>query len=177
MRQLTTRDRIERLMHKLGNSVDSDGCVFFTGGVSAVLLGWRETTMDVDLKADPEPSGFFESLPKLKEELDINIELAAPDQFVPALAGWRERSQSIAKHGRLEFLHYDFYGQAMAKVERAHARDRLDVEQMIDTNLVNPDRLTELFLEAEPLLVRYPAVDAKALRTRLLAIAEAGHWV
>ena len=69
--------------------------------VSAVLMGWREMTLDVDLKADPEPAGFFEALPRLKDELDINIELASPDQFVPALPGWVERSPFIADHGLL----------------------------------------------------------------------------
>jgi hypothetical protein len=78
MRQNTTSDRIERLMREMGARVRTEGSVFFTGGVSAVLLGWREMTIDVDLKADPEPDGFFESLPMLKDELDINIELAAP---------------------------------------------------------------------------------------------------
>ena len=39
--------------------------------------------MDMDIKADPEPAGFYETLPKLKESLQINIELASPDLFVP----------------------------------------------------------------------------------------------
>jgi hypothetical protein len=124
MRQDTNRERIERLMHELAAGVHSPGRVYFTGGVSAVLLGWREMTMDVDLKADPEPAGFFETLPRLKDALDINIELAATDQFVPTLTGWRERSIFIAQHGLLMFHHYDFYSQALAKIERGHVRDR-----------------------------------------------------
>jgi len=144
--------------------------------VSAVLLGWRETTLDVDLKADPEPTGFFECLPRLKDALDINIELASPDQFVPPLPGWRERSQFIAQHGRLAFCHYDFYGQALSKIERAHARDRDDVGRMLESGLVKPERLLELFREAEPLLVRYPAIDAQRLRLRVSAIATGGAW-
>src|SRR3954465_5066311 len=149
MRQHTTRDRIEQFMRQLGACVRSEGTVFFTGGVSAVLLGWREMTIDVDVKADPEPFGFFESLPRLKEELDINVELAAPDQFVPTLAGWRDRSQFIARHGMLSFYHYDFYSQALAKIERTHARDRHDVGHMIESGLVQPERLASLFAEVD----------------------------
>ena len=163
-------------MHELAGGVRSPGQVYFAGGVSAVLLGWREMTMDVDLKADPEPAGFFESLPRLKDELDINIELAAPDQFVPTLAGWRERSLFIAQHGPLTFHHYDFYSQALAKIERGHARDRHDVEQMLASGLVLPARLLELFAEAEPRLARYPAIDAPSLRARVMAVAAGQTW-
>lgn len=52
MRSYTTKDRIEQLMLRLGAAVRSDGRIYFTGGVSAVLMGWREMTIDVDLKAE-----------------------------------------------------------------------------------------------------------------------------
>jgi hypothetical protein len=175
MRKNTTREGIESLMRELGSRVLSDGCVYFTGGVSAVLLGWREMTMDVDLKADPEPQGFFEALPKLKESLDINIELASPDMFVPVLSGWRERSPFIASYGKLEFRHYDFYSQALAKVERGHTRDRNDVGSMLESGLVLPGKLLALFTEAEPRLIRYPSIEPELLRQKVFALAE-GRW-
>jgi len=175
MRKNTTREGIESLMRELGSRVLSNGCVYFTGGVSAVLLGWREMTMDVDLKADPEPQGFFEALPKLKESLDINIELASPDMFVPVLSGWRERSPIIASYGKMEFRHYDFYSQALAKVERGHTRDRNDVGSMLESGLVVPGKLLELFTEAEPRLIRYPSIEPELLRQKVFALAE-GRW-
>jgi hypothetical protein len=174
MRSHTTKDRIEQLMHRLGAAVSSDGRIYFTGGVSAVLMGWRETTIDVDLKVEPEPQGFFECLPRLKDDLDINIELASPDQFVPALPGWQDRSRFIARHGKLSFYHYDFYGQALSKIERDHPRDRHDVACMIRNELVKTDRLMELFTEVESQLIRYPAVDAASLRERVLEITRDG---
>lgn len=171
MRSQTNKDRVMQFMHRLGAEVRSEGRIYFTGGVSAVLLGWREMTIDVDVKAEPEPQGFFESLPRLKEDLDINIELASPDLFVPALPGWQERSQFIAHHGRLDFHHYDFYGQALAKIERDHPRDRHDVACMIRDGLVSPQRLLELFTEVEPQLIRYPALHPSSLRERVLEIS------
>lgn len=171
MRSSTTKDRIEQLMQRLGAAVTSAGRVYFTGGVSAVLMGWREMTIDVDLKAEPEPQGFFECLPRLKEELDINIELASPDQFVPALPGWQERSRFIARHGLLDFYHYDFYGQAFAKVERDHPRDRHDVASMIRDGLVVPARLLDLFEKVEAQLIRHPSIHAASLRERVVEIA------
>ena len=41
--------------------------IYFTGGVSALLQGWREVTVDIDLKAEPEPAGFFEILAAVTE--------------------------------------------------------------------------------------------------------------
>jgi hypothetical protein len=131
-----------------------------------VLLGWREMTIDVDL--EPEPAGFFECLPHLKDSLDVNIELASPDQFVPALPGWQERSRFIAQHGLLSFYHYDFYGQALSKIERDHPRDRHDVACMMRDGLVNGERLRELFEAVEAQVIRYPAVDARQLRERVI---------
>ena len=57
-----------------------------------MLLGWRETTIDIDLKIVPEFDEVLRKLPQIKEDLQLNIELASPDDFVPALPGWEERS-------------------------------------------------------------------------------------
>jgi hypothetical protein len=175
MRAGTTREKVEHLMTELGRAVKSSGNVYFTGGASAVLLGWRETTLDIDLKPDPEPQGFFEALPKLKNSIDINIELASPDDFVPALPGWRERSVFVAKHGSVSFYHYDFYGQALSKIERFHARDQIDVRRMFEDKFVLPVRLLELFREVESKLIRYPSIEPANLRTRVEQIAK-GLW-
>ena len=91
MRSHTTKDRIELFMQRLGTSVSTEGRIYFTGGVSAVLMGWREMTIDVDLKAEPERQGFFECLPRLKDDLDIdiNIELASQTSLCPPCPGGR----------------------------------------------------------------------------------------
>ena len=44
---------------------------------------------------------------RLKDELDINVELASPDHFIPAVPGWRDRSLLIGQEGRIRFFHYD----------------------------------------------------------------------
>lgn len=164
MRPPVTGEKIGKLMIALGRSVTGPGAIFFTGGVTALLHGWRETTIDIDLKALPEPPGLYEALAQLKEQENVNIELASPDDFIPELPGWRERSLFIARHGGIDFYHYDPYAQALAKIERGHARDRADVASMLDQKLVERDKLRELHLQIEPGLVRYPAIDAQAFR-------------
>ena len=164
MRSQASADKIIALMAALGRAVTGSGRIYLTGGATALLHGWRNSTVDVDLKADPEPPGWFEAIATLKEELDVNIELAAPDQFIPALPGWRDRSLHIAQHGRLEFYHYDFYSQALAKLERGHARDLADVQAMLERQLIAPAQLWELFLAVEPLLIRFPGITASLFR-------------
>ncbi|MGH7651001.1 MAG: hypothetical protein ACREMS_04075 [Gemmatimonadaceae bacterium] len=92
MRGETDRDKIERFMTALGDRVSGPGTIYLTGGATAVLYNWRKATIDVDIKPDPEPAGLFEAIASLKDELDINVKLASPDQFIPAVPDWRERS-------------------------------------------------------------------------------------
>jgi hypothetical protein len=128
------------------------------------LHGWRPVTIDIDLKPDPEPAGLFEALAQLKEELDINVELASPDDFIPAVPGWRERSIFIARHGRLDFYHYDLYGQALSKLQRRHDRDLRDVQCMVRDGLIRADKLGEMFATIAAGLIRYPAIDPASFR-------------
>src|ERR1022692_734829 len=135
MRAETNRAKLGAFMEALGERVTGPGRIYLAGGATAVLYGWRDMTIDVDLKPDPEPPGLFEALAVLKDELDINVELASPDQFIPAVPGWRERSLFIAVHGLVEFFHYDPYGQALAKLQRGHARDLRDVHSLLQDGL------------------------------------------
>jgi hypothetical protein len=156
-------------MHALGARARGPGTVFFTGGASAVLVGWRDSTVDIDVKLDPEPAGAFEAIARLKDELGVNVELAAPDQFLPELEGWRARSPFIERHGDVDFHHYDFEAQALCKIDRGWEQDLADAAAMVVRGLVAPARLAERLRLIEPDLVRYPAVDAAALRERVHA--------
>lgn len=168
MRKETDKQKLEVFLFELGKKVSGKGCVYLTGGATALLYGWRNKTIDVDLKADPEPVGFFEAIALLKNELDINIELASPDLFIPMLSGWRDRSIFICRNGKIDFYHYDIYSQALAKIERGHERDVIDVCAMMQYGLLNPDKLWELFQEIEPKLLRYPSIDAMEYKSAVM---------
>ena len=151
-------------MAALGGRVCGEGEIYLVGGATAVLHGWRPMTIDIDIKPDPEPPGLFEALAMLKNELDVNVELASPDLFIPAIPGWRERSLFIARHGQVRFFHYDPWGQALAKLQRRHERDLRDVASMLGTGLIQKQRLWEMFRQIEPQLIRYPAIDPASFR-------------
>ena len=76
-------------MRFLGRRMRQQVSVYFTGGTTAVLLGWRDTTIDVDLRFDPELDELYRALPEIKEQLQLNIELAAPSDFIPPLPAGR----------------------------------------------------------------------------------------
>lgn len=164
MRPLADAARIERFMEALGQAAAAPVSIYLTGGATAVLEGWRTTTIDVDLKLVPDRDELLRAIPRLKEKLTINVELAAPDQFIPELPGWRERCRFIRSVGRASFFHYDFYSQALAKLERGHQKDLLDVSRMADAGLIERSRLLRLFAQIEPQLYRYPALDPSIFR-------------
>ncbi len=171
MRRLADADRIRRLMQALGKEARAESRVYLTGGASAVLLDWRGTTIDVDMKIEPERDEVLRAIPELKNRLEVNVELASPADFIPELPGWRDRSPFIVREGNLFFHHYDFFAQALSKLERRHARDVEDVIQMHARGLIDPPRLLEFFAAIEPQLYRYPAVDPRAFRAAVEEMA------
>jgi uncharacterized nucleotidyltransferase DUF6036 len=164
MRQKVSSERLTRFMKAIGRNTRDSARIYLVGGATAVLLGWRDTTIDIDLKIIPEADEILRRLAQLKEDLQVNVELASPDDFIPPLPGWEERSIYITREGRIEFFHYDFYSQALAKIERSHSTDLLDVREMIDRGLVEPSRLIEFFSKIENHLYKYPAIDAASFR-------------
>jgi hypothetical protein len=103
-----------RFMAALGREAERETRVYFTGGASAVILGWRASTLDADIEVVPESDA-----------------------------------------------------QALAKIERGHAQDRGDVEEMLRRGLVEPARLREMFAAITPQLYRYPALDETQFRRAL----------
>ena len=172
-REPSNAEKVRQLMRRLGEEATGAGRIYLVGGASAVLVGWRATTVDVDLKLAPEPPGVFEAIARAKSELNMNVELAAPDDFIPPLPDWQARSPFIARHGPVDFLHYDFYGQALAKVERGHELDLRDLEAMHRRGLIEPGALLRFFAAIEPSLVRYPAIDPDCFHNKVRSAVEA----
>jgi hypothetical protein len=164
MREAVTESRLRTFMRAIAAEAREPGRIYFTGGACAVLQHWRESTVDIDIKIVPENDRILRAIPDLKERLHVNVELASPADFVPPLPGWETRSPFIAVEGPISFHHYDFYTQALSKLERSHRKDLLDVSAMIRDGLVDPERFKALFAEIEDLLYRYPAINPSSLR-------------
>jgi len=167
MRPNIDSQKIEQVMQARGREAKGSGCIYFTGGASALLIGWRESTVDVDIRLDPEPAGIFQAIAKLKQELNINIELASPYDFLPPLPRWRDRSVFISKQGEIFFYHYDFTSQALSKLSRGFDRDIKDIQAMYEQKLFSLSELGACFEAITPELIRFPALSPDLLRTRV----------
>jgi len=161
VRELADARRIRDFMRALGERAGGECRVYFTGGASAVLEGWRDETIDADILVVPDSDRVLQELPALKEWLRINVEIASPAHFIPELPGWEARSRFVERHGTVSFHHYDFYAQALAKIERGEEKDLRDVREMLARGLVEPRTAWNLFREIEPKLYRFPAVDPR----------------
>jgi hypothetical protein len=169
MREAADLNRIRQFMRSLGAEARADTRVYFTGGATAVLHGWRASTLDVDIKIVPDRDELFRAIPALKERLRLNVELASPADFIPVRPGWEDRSPFIAREGRTSFHHFDLCAQALSKIERGHAQDLDDVRRMLETGLVDRAEVARYFDGIEPELYRYPALDPESFRARVEA--------
>jgi hypothetical protein len=173
MRQLTDAARLREFMRLLGRRTKAAGRVYLVGGACAVLHNWRATTVDIDIDLDPALDLLLREITAIKEELQVNVELESPAHFIPELPGWRDRSPFVVREGTLDFHHYDFHAQALAKIERAHARDVEDVREMAARALIEPNRMVAFFDLIEPQMYRYPAIDVVSFRSAVTETARA----
>ncbi len=164
MREHTDADRLKQFMRALGAEAERDTACYLTGGATAVAFGWRPTTLDVDIKLVPESDRLLRAIPRLKDDLRINVELASPGDFIPLPDGWEGRSLYAGREGRVTFYHFDPYAQALAKLERSHEQDLEDVRSFVESGLVEPERALAMFDEIEAELYRFPAVDPPSFR-------------
>src|SRR2546430_15146002 len=88
MRQPITADSLQAFMKELAAAAKIPSRVYLVGGVTSVWLGWRKSTIDVNLKIIPESDEILRNLPRLKEHLHINIQLASLFFLIPELPGW-----------------------------------------------------------------------------------------
>jgi hypothetical protein len=167
MRPPVDEARIRAVARRLGRVVRGPVRMYLTGGSTAVIEGWRESTVDVDLRFEPEDDRLLRELPAVKESVGVNIELVSPPDFIPELPGWRERSQFLFREGGVDVHHFDLYSQALSKVERGFDQDLEDVRAMIAGGLVEPARVREYYEAIEPELYRYPAIDPVAFRGKV----------
>lgn len=72
MREKVTAEGVEKFMKAIGRAAKKNARIYFVGGATAVLVGWRETTIDLDIKIVPDVDEILRTLPHLKEHLKLN---------------------------------------------------------------------------------------------------------
>lgn len=133
MRDAADAERIASLARELGRAVAPGTRMYLTGGATAVLEGWRESTADIDVRFEPDSDAALSRIAELKEELSVNVELASPLDFLPALNGWQERSRFRLREGNLEVFDFDPYSQALSKLERGFEVDPAGLRAAVES--------------------------------------------
>ena len=165
MRNRLTRESLLALMQEFARSAKSKRRrrIYLVGGGTAVLEGWRESSIDADLYA--EQDDIFRDVQNIKERLNINIEFVRPEDFVPPLEGTETRHEFIDTVGQVSFYHYDPYAQLLSKVVRGFARDLADAKAFVASGMVDPDRFRSLVRGIpEAVYAKYPRLSAEAVR-------------
>lgn len=146
--------------------------VYLVGGGTAVLSGWRPSTLDVDLNADNDL--VFRQIQAIKEALNVNVEFVRPEDFVPSLAGSDSRHVFIETIDRVSFFHHDPYAQTFAKLVRGFDRDRVDAEAFVKAGMVDPKKLQDLVNGISPeAWSKYPALSPRGVAAAVQSFVEA----
>lgn len=164
MRYEITRERLRLLMKELARSAPRRGTfrICFVGGGTAVYLGWRRSSIDVDLYSDQEV--LFKNIQKIKEHLNINIEFVRPEDFVPPLEGTEDRHLFMEKAGAITFYHYDPYAQLLSKVVRGFQRDLEDAREYISSGMVDPQTFRSLVAAIpDSAYAKYPSLSRRGI--------------
>ena len=164
VRRSLTRAGLRDLMTELARTAPGRRTyrVYLVGGGTAVLAGWRESTIDADLYCDREE--VFADIQGIKERLQLNVEFARPESFVPALPGSDERHVFIETVGKVSFYHYDPYAQLLSKVVRGFRRDLQDAQGLLASGMVEAQRFRDLVQQIpDEAFARYPSLTRRAV--------------
>jgi hypothetical protein len=154
LRQPAERSRIDRFLTELGRRMRHRLRFYLVGGAAVVDMGLREATIDIDFVVDADDPAaldeFEELVPRLKNELDVNLEPASPADFLPVPAGALDRSPYVRTYGRVAVHYYDLAATAIAKLARGAERDLADVEMLLQRELVSWDEIDALWQRMRP---------------------------
>jgi len=178
VRERLTKERLATLMKELAARAPRGGTfsVYLVGGGTAVYMGWRRSSIDADLYSEHEK--VFRSIQEIKEGLNINVEFARPEDFVPPLRGAADRHVFIETIRPITFYHYDPYAQVLSKVVRGFDRDLSDAKEFVRSEMVEPIKLRSLVASiSDSAYARYPNLSRNGVESAVEAFAGSiGGW-
>jgi hypothetical protein len=130
LRRRVDRPLIDEFLRLVGEQYRRRGRLLLVGGTTLVYEGLRAQTLDIDLAiqvADVDHDDLFRVIRSVRQALDINVEEASPDHFIPLPAGFANRHVFIATYGQVDVFHFDLYSTALSKIERGRVQDLRDV--------------------------------------------------
>lgn len=152
-REEVDQRRIQYFLETLGERFRHAGRIYLVGGTTMVWEGLRAQTIDIDIAyevAAEDSTEFTRIIQLLKHELKVNVEEAAPGDFIPLPSGYRERSKFVGRFGSLDVFHFDLYSMALSKIERGRDEDLSDVLLLLAKHEIEMLQLENSFAEILP---------------------------
>jgi hypothetical protein len=135
--------------------------LYLVGGTTMVYEGLRDQSLDIDITYEIDPafeSEFAQTVRRLKDELQVNVEEASPGDFIPLPSGWKDRAKFVGRFGQIDTFHFDLYSTALSKIERGREGDYQDVLALLGSGQI---ALTELRAAFEQIL---PRIERESLK-------------
>ena len=140
---------IQSILKTIGTRVPPASRLILIGGSALSLLGSPRPTVDIDFIGDdlhPEP--LHQTILRIAEELDVDIEPVPLDKFVPLPQGNEERAIRIGSFGNLEIFIADPYSIALSKLDRGADTDYDDLVFLVQHNHVDMYEFERMVQEA-----------------------------
>lgn len=135
VRQRVDQERLRRFLTALGARLRLPVRLYLVGGTIMVDLGLRRSTVDIDYVAVTDDRRADDDLERairsLKDDLDVNVEPASPQDFLPVPAWAREAGRFIGQYGPLAVYHYHLPSVVIAKIARGYEQDLDDAETLL----------------------------------------------
>ncbi|GAC1361812.1 MAG: hypothetical protein NVS2B12_05900 [Ktedonobacteraceae bacterium] len=174
MRPSVDKKAIESFLQQLGRTFRKAGRLYLVGGAALVHAGVRPGfTQDIDIQVGGANEGdLIISIQRLIQQMQINIEFASPQDFIPLPTQWEANAQYIGRYGQIEVFYFDFYSIALSKIERATTRDIEDVKLLVQQKRIALDELDTSYQEVLAQLGKghYPKITPERFAERYAAI-------
>jgi hypothetical protein len=124
---------------------------YLVGGSVLIDLGLRGATLDIDYVAEADDLAALaeleQTIRRLRDELDVNVEPASPADFLP-IPGWAlERSRFVGRFGRVSVYYYHLPSLVIAKAARGFEQDLADVAHLVRAGEVSWPEVEATWIE------------------------------
>jgi len=174
MRPNVDKQAIESFLQQMGRTFRKSGRLYLVGGAALIHAGVRPgVTLDIDIHVGSENEGdLIVGIQRLIQQMQINIEFASPQDFIPLPAQWEAHAQYVGRYGQIDVFYFDFYSIALSKIERGTTRDIEDVRLLIQQQRIRLDELDTAYQEVFAQLGkgRYPKITPERFAERYAAV-------
>jgi hypothetical protein len=176
MRPNVDRQSIERFLTELGRRFRQPGRLYLVGGAALVHPGVRPassaTTQDIDVEV--ASGDMYQTINRLKQQLNINIKFASPGDFIPLPHNWESLSRFVGRYGSIDVFYFDFYSIALSKIDRGNTRDLQGVALLLQQQVITLPELDQAAQEVAAQMGKgnYKRLDPDAFLARYHALRQ-----